>query len=368
MGVKGLVKFLQTETRVFSFVPLSRYRHRSIAIDAGFLYSRNLVNNERILSSIDIETLLEEDWQLSVSKCLPGLMNHLLLFLSNFLSAQVLPVVVFDGASPVEKLDTRKKRDTLIQGYREIVDDIRKKYKKKGKIDNESATTLRKTLAKAFHIKKEHFALIKQCLDVLKIPYIQSNEEAERLCAGLRREKICRAAYSADSDMIPHMCRLWISDIQTSDKTLGPIAKICRPIKLSSRLKMKPKQLVDFSIMCGCDYNENVKNFGPAKNFKLIKSKKTAEKCFDKEQIKPLNLKACRKLFEPKPVIEMINVEQSNFIGVDLDKIQILNVFESAVDCSKVLEVVKKISPTSLERFKASREKAESLWLLKSSQ
>jgi 5'-3' exonuclease len=127
-----------------------------------------------------------------------------------------------------------------------------------------------------FTVAPEDIILLKNLLNVFKIPFFQAPDEAEALGCYLVKQGLADAIYSLDSDCIAYGPSMIINniDIATGD------CRILRHAEVCDALELTPSQLVDVCILCGTDYNRHVKNIkgvGPVRAVKIIQEYKTVE-------------------------------------------------------------------------------------------
>ncbi len=75
--------------------------------------------------------------------------------------------------------------------------------------------------------------------------------------------------------------------------------------KVLTDLKFTFKQFVDLCILCGCDYNTNIKRVGPKTSYKLIRNHKDIDNLPDKYDKSCLVYQRCRQLFSIKSVHQL---------------------------------------------------------------
>ena len=113
-------------------------------------------------------------------------------------------------------------------------------------------------------INSENFEKAKQLFDILKIPYIIAPDEAEKLCSKLCIQGIVSAVLSEDTDVIAYGSPLFFTKINTFNETVVVLSNN----NIRNVLNLTQNQLLEFCIMCGTDYNNNIPNIGPAKAYK----------------------------------------------------------------------------------------------------
>jgi 5'-3' exonuclease len=100
--------------------------------------------------------------------------------------------------------------------------------------------------------------------------------EAEALCAYLYKKDVVSGIASNDSDILAYGCSL-ITDFQFSNDDEGNKIVMTDHSALTHLLDLNAEQFLDFCIMCGTDYNENIFRIGAVKSYDLIKCHKTIE-------------------------------------------------------------------------------------------
>jgi 5'-3' exonuclease len=98
--------------------------------------------------------------------------------------------------------------------------------------------------------------------------WMQAPAEAEAFCSWLVRKGYGTAVVSCDTDCIAHRADVIIFDV---DSNTGVIQYV-NIAELLNEWKLTELQLIDFGILCGCDYNPNsrVNKIGPATAIQLL--------------------------------------------------------------------------------------------------
>ncbi|VBB18367.1 flap endonuclease 1-like [Yasminevirus sp. GU-2018] len=177
-----------------------------------------------------------------------------------FLSYGVIPLYVMDGSVPIEKIDKIEERNKKRSNYKKKIDEIDEEIDKYININDlvtdnqdiddnlEVMYEKREKLQKQIkRIKTSELYSIHKLFDVLNIPYIRAEFEADALCAKLYKEKIITCCLSDDMDMLALGCG---STIKFNEGKL--IEFNLEQIKES--LCLNQEQFVDMCIMFGCDY------------------------------------------------------------------------------------------------------------------
>lgn len=220
---------------------------------------------------------------------------------------EIHPVFVYDTKAPVEKEEERKTRTlarmktkekadliftswenykTIFKGQHEcfgmdgviplerekmtpeLCEYINKNYQEYDaysivSIDNAIDHMLNTLLS----IRTEDFELTRVLFDIMDIPYIMATGEAEATCAMLCRMGLVDAVLSEDTDVLNYKAPRFLHKLNMNQQTLVEIEYE----DMLSRLEMTEDQFLDFCIMCGTDYNNNLYKIGPEKSFRLLK-------------------------------------------------------------------------------------------------
>ena len=261
-------------------------------------------------------------------------------------SYKVHVVPVFDGKPPDEKkeeLEDRKEKrqkakdkikniESAVEAYKEktlteeqtkLLQDIIKDLQNKNKstklktllfdigddltITDNDITDIENYLFSlqrtTFYMGAKEMELVKELLNILGIPFIQSPDEAESMCAYLCKKGYGSAVISCDTDCFAHGCPI---TVLTYEPSTGTIMSIKLKDLLES-MEMTYEQFVDFSILIGCDYNKKsrIKGIGPAKASELLKEYKSIEEILKQEKMKKYDLTK----FEYKHIRNLFNKE-----------------------------------------------------------
>ena len=171
-------------------------------------------------------------------------------------------------------LEKAKMTGEIDQILRDLIKDDESLHRKRLMCKNTKQIHLEDIEQEVERIKKQSvkltnddFLLSKKVFDLLGVPYFQAPMEAETTCSDLCKRGKVDFAITEDSDVFAYGCKFVFTKINTSTDT-------CVCIKyddILEALEFTPEQFLDFCIMCGTDYNKNMKNIGPEKSFKLLK-------------------------------------------------------------------------------------------------
>ncbi len=304
MGIKGFYQFIKKKCpETIKICPISDLKGKNVAIDIfGYLYKYKLVNSKT--------------WIYCIAN-----------FLESLKVAGITPICVFDGAPPKEKMEevaSRKQvRADTGNKVKELQKDVAEYHTSK------AMSELLATEMKKYHddnvVSLEHFQIQQVEAKLIKMDN-QSNGidqedlvkfkamlvekdigmeldkslEAEKNCCKMVLDGIADFVLSFDSDVCAYTGTTQvIRDIDTKKKeyTLVNVTQIVTALGFENH-----KQLTDFCIMCGTDYNDNIPLIGPVKSLDLIKKYKDIEGVeksgkFKAEEIAKLNYIIVREIF-----------------------------------------------------------------------
>ena len=347
MGIKGNFK---TTVRkyfpdCFRFINGRDLSGKTVAIDFSNMYFR--------YKSIFREG---EDWK-----------KNIFSYIKKLLDNKIDVIVVFDGIAPdIKKNEQARRRDrqtheaekldTLIrlrQKYVEtgVVDEeITKMMDKKPKtpdplvyrliiempcdvgeiIDAQQPTTSADPLVyldnminrlKSSQVPKfdnVEVSQFKEDCKTKKIKIINAEGEAEQTCALLYKKGIVDCVLSQDSDLIALQC----SFITGFKKSFGLDFEYFDFKILKERSKLDEKQIVDWCILCGTDYNNSIPRVGAVKALTYISKHKSIENLY-KHATEMGDIAIAGPLSAIMADLELIR-DQFNCVGIDNENINII--------------------------------------------
>ena len=297
MGINGLNKFLRQKCpSVFVETHLSEFRYKKCAVDISLFIFK-------------YKTIFGDDWLASIINLVCCLKRN-----------QIHACFIYDTSAPVEKQaerqerkDKRVKLEARILALEEalekakttncvdqiLYDLIKEEVKPRLLLVNKPRINLAQVEEEIQRIKKQVVCITKKdiddtknILDLLGVPHFQANMEAETTCADLCIRGDVDMVISEDTDVLAYECPVFCTKINTGTDT----CVIINYNKVLEELDFTKEQFLDFCIMCGTDYNENIFKIGPVKSYNLIKTHKTIDS-LKLPDISCLNHVRCRELF-----------------------------------------------------------------------
>ena len=139
---------------------------------------------------------------------------------------------------------------------------------------------LKKKEKQIINFSKDDIIDLKKMLELFGVPYIQAPGEAEALGAYLSSVGKIKAVLTEDTDVLAYGTSIYISNLNSS-------TGYCDGIYLSEVLEsfeFSQEEFLDFCIMCGTDYNDNIPGYAAGNVFKFITKYKCIENFIEEDK------------------------------------------------------------------------------------
>jgi flap endonuclease-1 len=342
MGIKSINQFLK-DKGVPCFIdkyPLSNFSGHRIAIDAAnwcYMFMagehRDTVFKTRNIVDNDV------DRQVTMQK----LYNKFLQFNILLMQNGITPIWCWDGIAHDEKGPEREKRKKVRQGRDSKIKELKEKVeavpawlrnaKNLGVVPEEmrlaaieykeKENELKKLMSTQIFVSYDEMNNIRAIVEGLGIPSIKAEHEGEMLCSQLAVKGKVSGVWSADTDNYAMGTPIIITGFDGYGPGKSTLIKVVSIPYILKSLDITQEQLREFCVMCGCDYNTNIKNYGPKKAFDLLKTHGTIDNVLEhlkKSEIDGscLNHEVCKDYLTPKD----IDVDFSD-VNVDIEKFKL---------------------------------------------
>lgn len=275
MGITGFFPFIKDKVPE-SVTPFkwSDWKGKRIAIDSsGFLYPALSGMRESDFTLVDDP----ETGQCHYVDHFDTTTNHIRGMFSKccfILSQGCWPVVILEGKAPDQKREeimerTKKKEAALAK-------------QKIAMLEGNYAEMI-KNAQQSVSVTDRHKKDIEKLMQLMGIPTIQAPFEGESQCSFLCREGMVDAVLSEDADVLifgaPTLLRntsFSLAESKKRKRTGDPEVVSLAPL-LKGLGFNKVEELIDMSILFGCDYPRKIAGIGPVNAFKMIKEYKTLE-------------------------------------------------------------------------------------------
>ena len=231
MGIKHLNRFFKENVAdSMKFVSLSELSGKKIAVDISIYMYKYASEN--------------------------SLIENMYLMLAIFKHYDIIPIFIFDGNSPIEKMDILKKRSEDRHSAREKYAVLNSSLDNCTGDNNEkqeimcSMDALKRQMV---YISKNDTENIKSLIRSYGATYYDAPGEADELCALLTIKGKVWACLSEDMDMFVYGCPRVIRYLSLLNHT-GILYEMS---KILSSLGVTQKDLREICILSGTDYNSN---------------------------------------------------------------------------------------------------------------
>lgn len=310
MGIKNLHNFLKkTCPNVYTTVPISKYAFKKIAIDTSIFMCKykSSSGNNFIDSFLHLISVLRYN--------------------------EVHFVFVYDTKAPPEKDKERKHRIEAREKNKVRVEKIRDhwiQYKEDKNIsDNDSVPSfetieddvLQNFIMKCMEndpgnivackkvdieilklqntilsIRTEDFNLTKEFFKACQVPFINAEGEAEATATALAKQGMVTAVLTEDTDVLAYGTPFMLHKMDVAENTFLEVDYE----EILHQLQFTRAQFLDFCILCGTDYNNNLHKIGPEKAYKLMQQYGSIDGIYANNphlQVPNLNHEKVRSLF-----------------------------------------------------------------------
>lgn len=311
MGIKKLKDLIKKYApSSITEVHLSNFRLKKVAIDVSlYLFRSKARANSRGMS---------DQWIVDFIYIVSCLRRH-----------NIHPIFVYDSDAPVEKDQRKKERASKKQSLRErvnIISSLLEKYYKTEEVDNllldfvddqkqellapgervfnvsAAVSKLERLRSQIIDVSTADFILTRNLFDVLGVPYVEAATEAEKTCSFLCKKNIVDAVLTEDSDVLAYGTKFFLYNLDTVKNTVTQIDFE----RVLQEMNITEDGFLDLCILCGTDYNYNMKGIGPEKSYQMITqygSIENIESITDhfgnkKHDVTVLNYIRCRELFK----------------------------------------------------------------------
>ena len=295
MGIKNLSKILKDfSPECIKQIKLNDLGGKKVVLDASLIIYQYVIAIRGTGSD-----LINDEGKMTTH--ILGILNKTFLFLSN----NIIPIFVFDGKAPLLKANTLKSRkDSKQKSLDKLKDD-----------DYENEEDRIKDFKRSFTLTKEQITQIKEILQIIGIPYLESVTEADPLCAEVIKKQYAYGVVSEDMDILTF----------GSDKLIrGSVKKLVEidRIKMLDDLQINQDEFIDLCILLGCDYVPTIPKIGPKKAYDLILKYRNIDEILENEGKKysipeNFNYKDAREIFKNTDLVKIsqnkLKVKKANF-------------------------------------------------------
>ena len=184
-----------------------------------------------------------------------SLIENIYLMVSLFKYYKIIPIFVFDGKPPKEKLKIIEKRNTDKKIAEDKYNELQKKVINVNDITekNDLIECINSLKKKCIRLKYNDIIEVRKLLDAFGVYYIEAIGEADELCAKLVIKKYAYACLSEDMDLFLYGCPRVLRYFSIANQTviLYNLDKILIDLNLTFN------EFKEICILSGTDYNYN---------------------------------------------------------------------------------------------------------------
>jgi len=230
MGIRNLNRFLREQCGdEIKVTPLSELSGKKIAIDVSIYMYKFAADG----------TLVE----------------NMYLMLGLFRYYNIIPIFVFDGKPPAEKMDLLQKRRENKMEARDEYDKLNASLRLNPDMDKsekqEIANTMDMLKRTFIYISKQQIQQVKELIRAYGATYYDAPGEADELCAMLAVKKKVWACMSEDMDMFVYGCPRIIKYLSLLNHTVV----LYDLVEILNKLGITQTQLREICVLSGTDYN-----------------------------------------------------------------------------------------------------------------
>ena len=230
MGIRNLNRFLREQCGdEIKVTPLSELSGKKIAIDVSIYLYKFAAD----------DTLIE----------------NMYLMLGLFRYYNIIPIFVFDGKPPAEKMELLQKRRENKLEARDEYDRLCITLKMNPDMDTIEKQEINNTmdmLKRTFiYISKQQIQQVKELIRAYGATYYDAPGEADELCAMLAVKKKVWACMSEDMDMFVYGCPRIIKYLSLLNHTVV----LYDLVEILNKLGITQTQLREICVLSGTDYN-----------------------------------------------------------------------------------------------------------------
>jgi flap endonuclease-1 len=267
MGIKNINDILKKYAQNgITRKKISVYKNQIITIDISIYLYR--FKYTRVFDENETDDGKKKTFILKIINQILKLLKH-----------NIIPLYIFDGKPSNAKSGTLQHRTKRKNDFKEKIKSLELKMEVCEK--NEDGENKKELLLEKISKNKKNIINVKtsdkilciKLFDLMGIPYLVADGEAEILCARLCQKGFASGCFSQDSDLMPNGAEYFLRDLSNNSSYIN---EYHLPTILTL-LSITYLEFVDMCIMCGCDYVDRIKGIGPINSYKYIKKYHTIE-------------------------------------------------------------------------------------------
>jgi len=250
MGIKNLLKFLKEYPNLVKNTNIENYNGLKVAIDISILLYQVVISIRN--TGADLTNNKGQ-----ITSHILGLFNKTITLLKR----NIIPIYVFDGSPPDLKNNVlNNRKNNRLKAYEKMLN---------AKTEEERI----KYFKRCVNITSEQIIQSQELLDLMGVPYIIANEEADSQCAYLSKKGLVDGVYTEDMDILTFGAKKIIRNLTSYKKNTIEISLS----EILEKLELNYENFIDFCILLGCDYCNGLNDIHPNIIFKYFKETKNID-------------------------------------------------------------------------------------------
>jgi 5'-3' exonuclease len=302
MGIQDINPFLKDKSVPFkSLIDPKDFSGFRVVIDASLWICTNASVFFRDAVYVLVDPVNEE---MDRTIILNRMINQAIRFQMFWFRNGITPVWVWEGGFPPDKEITKAERCIVYNKLKSKVTILKDKLRPIDPLFRtiQDIDALKKAIIMAGRINNDEVEYLKGMISSLGFPSITAPDgvEADPICASLCLEVLAIATWSTDTDHYAYGTPFLLTGFGPRDSSGKDTLELSTIPIIKSHLDWTQEQLREFCIICGCDYNKRIPNYGCKKGFKLLSENNwnIEEIAAKRTDLKVENLRAerCREL------------------------------------------------------------------------
>jgi flap endonuclease-1 len=319
MGIRNLNRFLREQCGdEIKVTPLSELSGKKVAVDISIYMYKFAAD----------DTLLE----------------NMYLMLGLFRYYNIIPIFVFDGKPPAEKMELLQKRRTNKMEARDEYDKLNASLKLNPDMESsekqEIANTMDMLKRTFIYISKQEIQQVKELIRAYGATYYDAPGEADELCAMLAIKKKVWACMSEDMDMFVYGCPRIIKYLSLLNHTVV----LYDVVEILNKLGITQSQLREICVLSGTDYNMSADKCAPTLQTTLKLFKKYCKSANEGDCGFYVWLNQNTKYIKDYELLQKINAmfDLSSELHDDIQKFEHIKIMNSNISALGLQEIMSK--------------------------
>lgn len=301
MGIKNVNKVIKEQSpRAFTSVNVSDLSGQRIAIDGPLWFYTNWASATKDTVRRMKDVMEEVDLGEVMKKCINSAAKFHLFFMEN----KITPIWLKDGKSPNEKTETKEKRRLARKKRQDKIVELKERIAECDILmrDPKDLKELRILMQTTITLVGTEFETFYHFIKGFGFPLIQSPGESEAYASAMNKKGLIYGVWTTDTDCYALGGVNMITGFSGKNEYGEDMLSVVHIPHILKDINFTDAEMLDFCIMCGTDFNDNIPNVGSTRAFKHIQKHSSIEE-FEKSSKKDcsvLKYVKSRQLLSPE--------------------------------------------------------------------